>query len=201
MVSAPVTEIYRRDVRSHGRELSREEREKLVRPYLPPVEELQTPTRPIFQRNGVTAGKQRKQKPIRSFLKSKLHALIYFVVHLVFGIFIRLRQTYHAVTDRLLALLYYHHRTPELIQRDVKNLSRLPEHLSVILTLKGEEEGGLEVLMDDVAELSAWCASAGIPLLSVYEKCGIRLSPSKSHLHDLTKTQESSSRTCTFYTR
>jgi dehydrodolichyl diphosphate syntase complex subunit NUS1 len=175
MVSARLTETYRRDVRSHGRELSREDREKLVKPYLPPVQEPASSLNAASQRNGVKTGKNRRQKPIRSFLKSKLHGVVYFLVHLIFGILIRLRQTYHAVTDRILALLYYHHRTPELIQRDVKNLSRLPEHLSVILTLKGEEEGVLEALMEDVAELSAWCGSAGIPLLSVYEKSGIRL--------------------------
>ena len=168
MVTAQDTQVYRR----HGRELSREEREKLVKPYLP---QPQSPATATSQHNGVKHAKKRRQKRIRPFLKSKLHFLAYFVVHLIFGIYIRLRQTYHAVIDRVLALLYYHHRTPELIQKDVKNLSRLPEHLSVILTLKGEEDGGLEALMDDVAELSAWCASAGIPLLSVYEKSGMHV--------------------------
>lgn len=169
MVSARDTQVYRR----HGPELSREEREKLVKPYLP---EPQSVAAASSQRNGVKHGKQRRQKRIRPFLKSKLHFLAYFLVHLIFGIYIRLRQTYYAVVDRILALLYYHHRTPELIQKDVKNLSRLPEHLSVILSLRGEEDGGLEALMDDVAELSAWCASAGIPVLSVYEKSGIYVS-------------------------
>lgn len=172
MVSAKDTQLYRRDVKSRGRELSAEEREKLVKPYLPPAPESQTPAPAFSQDDGVKKGRRRRQKPIRSYLKSKLHLLTYFVVHLIFGIYIRLRQTYHAVLDRILALLYYHHRTPELIQKDVKILSRLPEHLSVILTLKGEEDGGLEALMEDVAELSAWCASAGIPILSVYEKIG-----------------------------
>jgi dehydrodolichyl diphosphate syntase complex subunit NUS1 len=170
MVSSKDTEIYRRAVKSHGRELSTEEREKLVEPYLPPPRESYSPAKNPPRRNGDRHVRKRRQKPIRSFLTSKLHILAYFVVHLIFGVYIRLRQTYHAIIDRLFALLYYHHRTPELIRKDVKNLSRLPEHLSVILTLKGEEDGGLETLMDDVAELSAWCASAGIPRLSVYEK-------------------------------
>jgi dehydrodolichyl diphosphate syntase complex subunit NUS1 len=176
MVSARDTELYRRDVKSQGRSLSAQERENLVKPYLPPVPEAQSSTTSSSQsqRNGVKPGRKRRQKkPIRSFLKSTLHFLAYFVVHLIFGIYIRLRQTYHAVVDRIFALLYYHHRTPELIQKDVKNLSRLPGHLSVILTLKGEEDGGLETLMDDVSELGAWCASAGIPILSVYEKSGM----------------------------
>lgn len=184
MVSSKDRELYRRDVRSQGREFSAEEREKLVKPYLPPVLEPKSSANTISQRTCSGSAITRRKKPIRSFLKSQLHFVVYSVVHLIFGIYIRLRQAYHAVVDRILALLYYHHRTPELIQRDVKNLSQLPEHLSVILTLRGEEDGGLEALLDDVAELSAWCASAGIPLLSVYEKsgmqvCGWRANPAR----------------------
>ena len=33
-------------------------------------------------------------------------------------------------------------------------------------------EGGLEALMRDVGDVSAWCACAGIPMLSVYEPSG-----------------------------
>ena len=78
--------------------------------------------------------------------------------------------------SRAFSILYYHHRTPELIQKDVRGLSRLPEHLSVILELQTEENGGagLEVLLDELAEISAWCASVGLPILSVYEKTGMR---------------------------
>lgn len=76
--------------------------------------------------------------------------------------------------DRILAILYYHHRTPELIQKDVKGLSRLPKHISVVLKLEDEGRGGagLEALVDEVAEIAAWCTCIGIPMLSVYEKTG-----------------------------
>ena len=99
---------------------------------------------------------------------------------MLFSVYVRIRQTYHILLDRVFAILYYHHRAPELIQQDVRNLSRIPEHLSVILELKGEERGtrgtaGLEVLMDEVAEISAWCSCVGIPMLSVYEKTGMVL--------------------------
>lgn len=70
-------------------------------------------------------------------------------------------------------MLYYHHRTPQLIQKDIKQLSRLPNHLSVILENdQNDRLGGLDALIDDVAEIACWCASAGIPMLSVYEKTG-----------------------------
>jgi dehydrodolichyl diphosphate syntase complex subunit NUS1 len=173
MVSERDTAVYRSDARAQGRQLSAAEREKLVRPYLPTPRE-QSPTGNITSRsNGTGTLRKTRRKRVRTFVKSQLYVLLYHLIHLVFGIYVRLRQIYHATIDRVLAILYYHHRTPELIQKDVKDLSRLPEHLSVILTLKGEEDGGLEALMDEVAELCAWCASAGIPLLSVYERTGM----------------------------
>jgi dehydrodolichyl diphosphate syntase complex subunit NUS1 len=173
MVSERDTAAYRSDVRAQGRELSAAEREKLVRPYLPTPRELSPAGEIASESNGIRSRRKARRKPVRTFVKSQLHILLYYLIHLVFGIYVRIRQIYHATIDRVLAILYYHHRTPELIQKDVRNLSRLPEHLSVILTLKGEEDGGLEALMDEVAELCAWCASAGIPLLSVYEKSGM----------------------------
>lgn len=58
---------------------------------------------------------------------------------------------------------------------DVKALRRLPEHLSVVLKLEdgGRGGAGLETLVDEVAEIAAWCACVGIPTLSVYENTGI----------------------------
>jgi len=75
------------------------------------------------------------------------------------------------VVDRILAIVYHHHRTPELIRKDVRGLKRIPEHLSVVLTLRTEDDS-LAVLMDEVAELAAWCTCSGIGQLSVYEKTG-----------------------------
>lgn len=158
------TNIYRSDARARGSNLSAAEREKLLQKYLPDPAIRQKPQ----QGRG---GKRKKPQPIRSFLKSQFHYLVYFIIQIFFSIYIRLRQSYHAVVDRLLAILYYHHRTPELIQKDMKGLSRLPEHLSVLLTLKRDDEA-LEILMDEVAELTAWSVCAGIPILSVYEKTG-----------------------------
>lgn len=95
-------------------------------------------------------------------------------MHAVFSLYIRFRQAYHTVLNRVFAVLYYHHRAPELIRQDIRGLNKTPQHLSVILEMKEDEQGfaGLEKLMDDVAEISAWCAGAGIPMLSVYEKTG-----------------------------
>jgi dehydrodolichyl diphosphate syntase complex subunit NUS1 len=44
----------------------------------------------------------------------------------------------------------------------------------VILKLEDGAKGGagLEALVDEVAEVAAWCACVGIPKLSVYERTG-----------------------------
>ena len=113
------------------------------------------------------------KRRVRPFLASKLHFMVYFFIQLIYGITVRVLHFYYACIHRVIAVLHYHHRTPEYIQKDVKELSRIPQHLSVILRFQAEEEGGLESLMDEVAELCAWSTAAGVPLLSVYEKSGI----------------------------
>lgn len=164
MVSSKDAEIFREDARLRGKKLSAAEREKLLKPYLP---------EPEMKTKSKTKTKQKsKPTPIRTFLKQQIHRLIYVFIHLCLGFYIRISQTIAAVTDRVLAVTYYHHRSPELIARDVKGLSRLPEHLSVLLKLRKREEDALQTLMDETAELAAWTTCAGIPVLSVYERTG-----------------------------
>lgn len=160
MVLSRQTDLFRQDEKAQGKLFSPQDREKMIRPYLP------SPKKPSAQ--------PKRTQPLRDFLKTQIDLLVFTLMHLFFSAYIRIRQTQHAVADRIFSILYYHHRAPELIKQDVKRLDRLPRHLSVILELKGEEHGiaGLEQLMDDVAELSAWCCCAGIPTLSVYEKTG-----------------------------
>ncbi|KAI9370969.1 Decaprenyl diphosphate synthase-like protein [Aspergillus egyptiacus] len=164
MVSKRDKQLLRDNIRSRGIKLSATDRENIVKPYLPDPSEL--PPWPPQRRR-----KLPRKTPIRTFIKSQLHLITYTFLHILCGIAVRLAQSYHAVVNRILAIVYYHHRTPELIRKDVKGLERLPEHLSVILSL-GKEDNGLPVLMDEVAELVSWTSSAGIQVLSVYEKTG-----------------------------
>ncbi|RMZ89621.1 hypothetical protein DV736_g3163, partial [Chaetothyriales sp. CBS 134916] len=111
---------------------------------------------------------------IRPLLWSWIHFLIYFVIQTVFGIYIRFAHAYSSLVHRALAIRHHHYHSPEYIQRDVATLSRVPEHLSVILKRRPQEDdGALEALMDEVAELTVWSAAAGVPLLSVYERTGV----------------------------
>ncbi|MCJ1462899.1 hypothetical protein MMC07_001503 [Pseudocyphellaria aurata] len=162
MVAAKETDVYRTDSKLRGTLLNPTQRENLIKPYLP---------------SPPTTSRSSPQSPwrIRALIKQQVHFLVFTIIHTLFSLYIRLRQTYHALIDRVFTILYYHHRAPELIQQDVRGLTRIPEHLSVILELKGEERGstGLERLIDEVAEISAWCACVGIPMLSVFESTGI----------------------------
>lgn len=144
-----------------------------IQPYLPePPPKNSQITKQEFQTD--VASRHQSRFGLRIFLKGQLHVLVFTIIHTIFSIYIRLRVFLHAVLDRILAILYYHHRTPELIRKDVKGLKRLPEHLSVILKLEQEGRSGasLEVLVDEVAEISAWCACVGIATLSIYEETG-----------------------------
>lgn len=196
-VAAKEQQVFRKDAKAKGTLLTKEEREKLLavsftilgehlrnvgtnadhaQPYLPEPHKL-------FKAEAHAAAaapsgkKHRNIIGVRKFLKNQLHAFLFAIIHTIFSIYIRFRQAYHAVRDRITGVLYYHHRTPELIQKDVKGLKRLPEHLSVILKLEegGRGDAGLDTLMDEVAEISAWCACAGIPMLSIYEKTGMSI--------------------------
>lgn len=162
MVATKETEVFRKDAKQNGALLDSKQREQLLKPYLP------APPDPLRPASGHTPWQ------IRAFIRTQVHLLIFTTIHFLFSWFIRSRQWYHALRDRVFAILYYHHRAPELIRQDVRALSRMPQHLSVILELKGEERGSarLETLMDEVAEIAAWSACVGIPLLSVYEKTG-----------------------------
>lgn len=170
-LNAPDLKLYRHDVASKGSALGDDGRGKLISPYLPqPHKPRDLDSTPRQSLKSSRAGHKQR---IRPFLRQKFYFLVYFLIQLIYGIIIRFYHGWHAVSDRIVAIMHYHHRTPEYIQRDVQDLSRLPEHLSVVLKYRVEEDGALESLMDEVAELSAWSTAAGIPRLSVYEKSGI----------------------------
>ena len=156
------TRVDRPNGQKNRNQLSVEERKEFLKPYLP-----------VSPKNKQV--NDTRSKPVRGFLKNQFHLFVFTTIHLLFSLYIRLRQTYHVIFDRIIAILYYHHRSPELIKQDVRSLNKVPQHLSVILDLKREDQGqaSLETLMDEVAEIAAWSTCVGIPMLSVYEKTGV----------------------------
>lgn len=113
------------------------------------------------------------KKRIRPAIRQTVYLIIYLLIQAFFGLYIRIRQIVRAIRHKIIGVRHYHHRTPAYIQRDLRGLNRLPRHLSVLVKFDALADDGLETLMDEVAELSAWTAAAGIPLLSVYERTGV----------------------------
>ena len=164
------TGVYRQDVATKGNTMSVEERRELLERYMPDPSQMQE-AKSQSAKNGRPRIAPRRR--IRPFIKQQIHLLLYLTIQLVFGIYIRIRQIASALFQKFIAVRHYHHRTPAYICKDLKNLSRLPQHLSVIIKYDSSSDDGLETLLDEVAELSAWSVAAGIPVLSVYEKSGI----------------------------
>ncbi|KAF1975748.1 di-trans,poly-cis-decaprenylcistransferas-like protein [Bimuria novae-zelandiae CBS 107.79] len=170
---------FRRGV-INGKQLTAKEREELMKPFLPlepiktsaPSALSQSPKSPKLTQRTTSAPKP-KPTPIRTFLHIVLHTVISFV----FSIFFRFRRAWRLFSYKVRGVLRHHHHTPEWIVNDVKSVEQLPKHLSVILEHREDDEdqgnAGLEGLVQDVCEIAAWTASAGIPLLSIYERTGV----------------------------
>ena len=162
-----------------SKQLSVQQREELLKPFLPSEpsdSEAQAQKKKKALRDRRQRASQKNRKPVTGSVKSFLYFAVYHAVALIFSIFFRFRRAYRLVRGKVVSLLKYHHRTPEFIAHDVKDLDKLPRHLSVIVEYQ-EDDGsqgtaGLEGLVNDVCEIAAWAASAGIPLLSVYERTG-----------------------------
>jgi dehydrodolichyl diphosphate syntase complex subunit NUS1 len=182
MLNLREQQALRHDKTLDGKPLSKQEREAIMKRFLPPTPQHNSPNASSFLSRAPSvkapakrSKSQRKRVGVRKTLQLQLHFFVYTLIHLFFGLYVRSRILYHTIVDRVLAILYYHHRTPDLIRKDVRNLSKLPEHLSVILQLSPDEDrvSALESLVHEVSEVTAWCASAGIPFLSIYERTGI----------------------------
>ncbi|QUC18233.1 uncharacterized protein UV8b_02474 [Ustilaginoidea virens] len=168
-ISARDRAAYRADDALDHKFLTDKDRDRILHAHLPNPNEIPT----------VAASKSQSQRRsrlgVRRFLKNQLYALVFAILHGLFSLYIRVRQAIHVVSYQISSVLYYHHGTPEYIRRDVVGLGRKPNHLSVIL--KAEEnqrpKADLDRLIEETAELAAWCASGEIPMLSVYEKTGL----------------------------
>ena len=111
---------------------------------------------------------------VRRFIKQQIYLLVFSLMHGFFSLYIRIRQIWNVVGYQISSVLYYHHGTPQYIQRDVVGLKKKPRHISVILKAEENHKAKLDLdrLIDETAELATWCACAEFPMLSVYEKTG-----------------------------
>jgi dehydrodolichyl diphosphate syntase complex subunit NUS1 len=166
MLSSRQTEALRSS--RSGAVIPAQEREELIKSLLP--DQPQTP--PVQPSKSRT--RRNKSKPIRSTIRHGVHVFLYAAIQFFFGIYLHIRMAARAIKYRIYAIGFYHHRTPELIKQDVKPLGKLPKHLSVMLKVNRDEDKrtNLQRLINEVGEVTAWCISAGIPTLSIYERTG-----------------------------
>jgi dehydrodolichyl diphosphate syntase complex subunit NUS1 len=152
------------------KQLSVQQREELIKPFLPAEPEPSSET--TRRRTAQKSKGSKKHGPA----KTLLFFATYHFIALLFSIFFRFRRAFRLAYTKFISLLKYHHRTPEFIAGDVAQLEKLPTHLSVVVELNSDDEqqgnAGLEGLVNDVCELAAWSSSAGINFLSVYERTG-----------------------------
>lgn len=108
-----------------------------------------------------------------SALYSLRHAILLGIFFL-FSIVRNIQFVYNKACLRLFSMAYYPNKSPQVIRDDVSKLGKIPRRISCIVDLRSDddENGGVEGLIADIAELAAWCLSAGIPSLSVYEYNG-----------------------------
>jgi dehydrodolichyl diphosphate syntase complex subunit NUS1 len=178
--------------------LSPEQREAFLAPFLPSEPSSSTDAPPPRPRRKSKPAPKKRTSPARN----ALYFVLFHAISLLFSIFFRFRRAWRLVRGKVVALLKYHHRTPEFIAHDVKALQKLPKHLSVIVEYHEDDEtqgnAGLEGLVNNVCEIAAWAASAGIPFLSVYERTGASCLFSKIFYQDtppLTPPSQASSKT------
>jgi dehydrodolichyl diphosphate syntase complex subunit NUS1 len=165
-----------------GKKLTPQQREALMKPRLPPAPISAPPpsARASSTRTKPRASRVNKLKtgPIRNVL----HFIIHQTIAFLFSIFFRFRRSWRLFWYKVRGVMGHHHRSPEWIVNDVRNTEQLPQHLSVVLDYSEDDDdqgtAGLEGLLNDVCEIAAWSASAGIPLVSIYERTGWAPQPS-----------------------
>lgn len=99
---------------------------------------------------------------------------ILLVVFFAMSILRNLQFVYNKLCLRIYSITYYPNNSPRVIRDDVNKLSKIPRRVSCIVNLRSDddENGGVEGVIFDVSELAAWCLSAGIPSLTIYEYSG-----------------------------
>lgn len=104
------------------------------------------------------------------YMKHTILLALFFLMSIVRN----LQFVYNKACLRFYSMAYYPNKTPQVIRDDVVKLNKIPKRISCIINLRADEEenGGIEGLIGDISELAAWCLSAGIPSLTIYEYNG-----------------------------
>ncbi|UKZ73125.1 hypothetical protein TrVFT333_000766 [Trichoderma virens FT-333] len=169
-MSVKDTKAYRADEQQGHHLLTEAQRQAIFKASLPSPNDGQAAVN-----NKAGQSQRRSRLGVRRFLKNQIFVFVFAVMHGIFSLYIKSRQTWHGVAYQISSILYYHHATPQYIRRDIMGLSKKPKHLSAILKTEGKHraKNDIDRLIEETAELATWCACAEIPMLSIYEKSGV----------------------------
>lgn len=170
------TTALQTDRHPDGRRLTVREREQYLKKYLPGVstqraryDELRS------EKNSyepMPARRYSRRMSLSEAMFDQLCLTLYTIIQLLLSLFVRIRILYHLATNVIHGMRYNHYRNPRYIKNDIRNLNKLPRHLSVTLQLDRTVSDGGTSILNEAAEIVAWTASAGISQLSIYEKTG-----------------------------
>ncbi|EGW31415.1 uncharacterized protein SPAPADRAFT_61977 [Spathaspora passalidarum NRRL Y-27907] len=142
-------------------------------------------TNPLTVSLGLTRDLVKQNKTTNSVLELIGFYINHFILlslFFVISIFKNIQFAYRYMFLKVLTLSYYPNKSPQVIREDVNKLSKIPKVVSCILDLKDDEDenGGVLGLTNQIGELAAWCISAGIGQLIIYEYSGVLNQSSES---------------------
>ncbi|RLV89334.1 Dehydrodolichyl diphosphate synthase complex subunit NUS1 [Spathaspora sp. JA1] len=134
---------------------------------------------------GFTRDFVKESKPTNSVTEMIIFYVNHFILLSLFftiSIFKNIQFMYRFIFLKILTLSYYPNKSPQVIREDVNKLSKIPKIISCILDLKPDqdENGGILGLTNQISELTAWCISAGVGQLIIYEYTGVLNQSSES---------------------
>ncbi|KAG7660497.1 uncharacterized protein J8A68_005916 [[Candida] subhashii] len=111
---------------------------------------------------------------ILEMIKFYINHFLLLSLFFIISIYKNFQFIYRRLYLKFLTLTYYPNKSPQVIREDVSKLSKIPKTISCLLDLKDvdDENGGLDGLINQVSELSAWAISSGISGLIIYEYTG-----------------------------
>ncbi|ODV63933.1 ditrans,polycis-polyprenyl diphosphate synthase [Ascoidea rubescens DSM 1968] len=100
---------------------------------------------------------------------------ILFIMLFFFSFYRGVQYVGNRLKLRFLSIAYNPSKSPQIIRDDVLKLPKIPKRVSSVLSLKPDQDegGGVEGLINDSSEITAWCVAAGIQYLSIYEYNGV----------------------------
>jgi dehydrodolichyl diphosphate syntase complex subunit NUS1 len=148
-----------------------------LKPTLPPRANM--PFRPQNMRTFSSAKKLPVLEPSSSLLRRRFDLLLLWILHLITALYLWIAAIKHRSKNFVWGLWYDWHAWPifqdYMIKRDIAILQKIPRHVAVILgQKKAKREYDADESVRRAVEVTRWCAAAGIPIVTVYERTGIK---------------------------